>query len=424
MKQVLGIVFLWFCPGILAQEVITLQSCLDRVEQNPLQTITESASFKVSQLQGAFHWWSLLPNLSANTGFNTSFGRRLDPFTNTFATSSVNSQSFGLNSGMVLFNGLHYFYRRRMLTYSVRRNEIQLESRKNEVKMQVVELYVLLCKLASQVQLADFRIEKHEQLFEIQCLLIQEGRIQAMDTLRSRNALLNEQGLKLDLLHELKLKTIQLNFLMGTPLETTYLFDPVSISVVSDKLRLAEDFELEILELESEITTNELRSDRATFLPTLSLNGFLGTGFSTNNKDYTLSGNPTKPYRDQLNQNLYEGIGFSLNIPLFSRGDWFKTKQLSAIRQEEISQQKQLAGLSLEKHRAELLQKRLDCAARLEQLKQTAANLETIYSMSLLLYREDRLSSMEIETILLEWQLKEAELETASFTLEFLRLLE
>jgi outer membrane protein len=211
---------------------------------------------------------------------------------------------------------------------------------------------------------------------------------------------------------------------MGTPLETSYLFDPVSLSAGSGKLRLTEYFTLEILGLESEIATNELHSDHATLLPTLSLNGFLGTGFSTNNKDYTLSGNPTKPYSDQLNQNLYEGIGLSLSIPLFNRGEWFKTKQLNAIRQEEISEQKQLAGLSLEKRRAELLRKRLDCASRVEQLKKTVANLETIYSMSLLLYQEGRLSSMEIENILLEWQLKEAYLETASLNLVFLHLLE
>ncbi|MDR0803401.1 TolC family protein [Fluviicola sp.] len=424
MKRALGIVFLWFCPGVCGQEVITLQSCLDRAESNLLQMITESALLKTSQLNNAFHWWSLLPNLDASAGFNTSFGRRLDPFTNTFATSSVNSQSFGLNSGMVLFKGLDYFHQRKMFTSSVRRDNVQLKSKQNELKMQVAELYILLCKLTAQLQLTDLRIEKYEQLQTLQCLLIGEGKIQAIDTLKSHNSLLNEQTLKLDLSDELKLKTIQLNFLMGTPFSTNYAFDPVSISAVSDKLQLTEHFTLESLEAESEITVNKLKSDQAALLPALSLNGFLGTGFSTNNKDYTLSGSPTKHYGDQLNQNLYEGIGLYLSIPLFSRGEWFKAKQLSAIRQEEICQQKQVTELVLEKQREELFQKRLNYTAKLEQIKQTTANLQAIYSMTLLLYEEGRVSYMEIETAFIEWQVKAVELEVLHLDLELLRLVE
>lgn len=424
MKQVLWVVFAGFCFAVSGQEILTLQECLNRVEKNRFQVVSESASLRASHLDRTFHWWSLLPDLSANTGFTTSFGRRLDPFTNTFATSSVNSQSFGLNSGITLFNGLNYFHKRKVFASSIRLDEIQLESRKNELKTEVAALYVLLCQLSSQLQLADVRIEKYIQLQRLQLLLLHEGRITEIDTLKTRNGLLEARVVKRDLSGELKRKVLQLNFLIGMPLSTAYSFDPASISAVFDKLKLTESFALEILAVESGLVADQFKSDRTKLLPTLSLSGLLGTGFSTNNKDYLLPGNPTKPYRDQLNQNLYEGIGLYLSVPLFNRGAWFKSKQLNVIRQEEISLQQQLTTFFLEKQQAELLQKRLDYTAKLEHIRESAQNLEAIYSMTLLLYAEGRASYTEIETALMEWQQKMAEWEGLRLELELVKLWE
>lgn len=423
MKWIICIGCMCFCSVIICQQPITLQSCLDKAVANPLQTNQESASLRVSQIEKEFHWWSLLPDLSANTGFTASFGRRLDPFTNTFATSTVNSQSFGLNSSVNLFNGFDYFHKRRKLIISARRDEINLSEKQNELKIRVIETYVTLCKLSVQIHLADLRIEKYNELQSVQRLLIREGKIHALDTLKSRNSLLQEQILKADLTRELKLNLIELNFHMDLPLETEHFFDVASISAITDKPRFMEKFKLESLEMEVEITENQFESDRSQILPSLTLNGLVGTGFSTNNKDYGLAGNPTKRYGDQLNQNLYEGIGFYLNIPIFSRGEWLKTKKLNDIRQAELAQQRQILELTLEKQRTLQNQKLLDNRARQELLKQTAGNLQTIYGKSVFLYREGRITYADLETAFMEWQLKVVELEALKPDYELLKLL-
>lgn len=413
-----------FCFAVNCQETITLQSCLDKAENNQLQTVSESASLQASQVGKEFHWWSLLPDLSANTGFNASFGRRLDPFTNTFATSTVNSQSFGLNSGMLLFNGLDYFHKRKQLAASVRKDEINLHARKNEWKIRVIETYITLCKLSAQINLSALRIEKYNQLQLIQRLLIREGKINAVDTLKSQNALLQEQALRLNLARELKWNLLELNFQLGLPLLTEHVFDVASISEITNKPQFAELFALENLEMEIEIAEGQLKSDRSQFLPTLTLNGLVGTGFSTNNKEYALAGTPTKRYSDQLNQNLYEGIGFYLTIPVFSRGEWLKTKKLNSIRQTELAQQRQMAEWMLEKRRITQQQKLLDNKARQELFGQTAENLRGIYQKSMLLYQEGRLSYTDLETTLMEWQMKVVELEALKLDYELLKLME
>lgn len=425
MKLIFFIGLLFFCSTGFCQETITLQLCLDRLESNySMHTAKESSLLKSSSINSQYHLWSLLPNLSANVGINTSFGRRLDPFTNTFATSSVNSQSFGLNSSVTLFNGFNYFNKRNILTITIQKDEISLNVRQNELKIQVIETYITLCKLSTQIKMAESRIEKYKQIQSVQRLLIQEGRINSIDTLKSHNSLLNEQDLLLNLANELRLKTIQLNFQIGFPLSTNHKFDLSSISSITDKPQLSEKYNIESLVIESEILANQLKSDRSSIIPTIALNGLVGTGFSTNNKDYLVTGNPTKRYGDQIKQNLYEGIGFYMNIPLFNRGEWLKTKKLNTIKQAELSDKKQLAELSFEKQKLEQEQKILNVTAKKIQIRQMADNLKLVYDRSLALYAEGRISYTEIETVFMEWQMKLLETEITNLDFELLKLYE
>lgn len=422
----LVLILLLGCFSQLAsgQEILTLQACLDQVENNSLQIAAESGLVNSSLVNKRFHWWTLLPGISASTSFNTSFGRRLDPFTNTFATSSVNSQSFGLNANLQLFNGFSYFYKQKLLHAAMERDEIGLERKRNELKLRAIETYLDLCKLSVQTELAKSRIEKYNYIQRIQRLLLEEGRINVIDTLRSHHDLMDEEAVLRDLDNAFKLKCIDLNFQMGESLNSLYRVDMTSIAAVNQKVRFDEVFLEELIRIESESLQNEWKTERAKILPAVSLNGLLGTGFSTNNKDYQLAGTPTKSYSRQINENLYEGIGFYVSVSLFNRGEWLKAKQMNALQREELESRKELISLQLEKQALELVQKRLNLKGKLEQCKQMNNNLETIYTKSLLLYREGRLTYPEMQTAFMEWQRKLMEYETLQFDLQLLELFE
>jgi outer membrane protein len=422
----LVLILLFGCvsPLVSGQEVLTLKTCLDRVENNSLQIAAESGLLSSSRINRRFHWWTLLPGISANTGVNTSFGRRLDPFTNTFATSSVNSQSFGLNSSLQLFQGFSYFYRQNLLLADIERDELGLSRKRNELKVRAIETYLELCKLSVQIRLAEARMEKYGQIQSIQRLLLKEGRINVIDTLRSHTFLMDEEALWRNLNNESKLKFIDLNFQMGQPLKSFYSVDMSSVAAVKEKVRFDEVFQAELIKIESESLQNEWKAERAKFLPVISLNGLLGTGFSTNNKDYLLTGTPTKSYARQINENLYEGIGFYFSVPLFNHGEWLKTKRINAVQREELQSRKELINLQLEKQTLELEQKRLNLRAKQEQFKQMSDNLEMIYTKNLLLYKEGRLTYPEMQTAFMEWQQKMVACETLQFDLQLLELFE
>lgn len=424
MNCFLVILFSFVASIVSGQEVLTLQSCWDKVMNNSLQTLNETSLLNSSKVNKQFHWWTLLPNLNASTGINTSFGRRLDPFTNTFATSSVNSQSFGLNSSIRLFNGFSYFYKQNTLNVVIEREEINLEKKQNELKFQVMETYFTLCKLSVQIGLAESRIEKYNQIQGIQRLLIAEGRIGVIDTLKSHNSILNEQSQLWNLRNESKLKWMDLNFQMGVRLRTEHIVDLSSISAVKERIQFGEFYEMKQIETELELLEDQLKTERSKIFPVISLNGLVGTGFSTNNKDYLLAGSPTKGYFNQVNENLYEGIGFYVTIPVFNQGEWLKTKRLNVIRKAELAGKMELTDQLLKKQLLELEQKYINLRAKQEQNKQLSDNLEIIYTKSLLLYKEGRLTYPEMEMTLMEWQQQLEELEMLQFDLKLLEFFE
>ena len=109
----------------------------------------------------------------------------------------------------------------------IEREEINLEKKQNELKFQVMETYFTLCKLSVQIGLAESRIEKYNQIQGIQRLLIAEGRIGVIDTLKSHNSILNEQSQLWNLRNESKLKWMDLNFQMGVRLRTEHIVDQI-----------------------------------------------------------------------------------------------------------------------------------------------------------------------------------------------------
>lgn len=411
------------CLFTLGQDKITLQQCVDLAISNTLLTASENQALQTNFIERKFHYWTCLPTINGSAGANTYFGRRVDPYTNTFSTNMVNAQSFGLSSSVTIFNGLNHHFNRAMKDIAIQRTHVSLEGKQNDVIIRVIELYSELCKQEIQIEQSKLRVKKYRELQQIQIRLIEGGKIAAIDTLKSHNSILDETLLLLNLESEQHLKMIELNYLIGHPLQTKHGYELTSISALTTLPLFSETFEFEQLALDQQISKNRVMAERSAIMPTVSMNGNLGTGFSTNNKDYSIAGSPTKPYSQQIQQNLYEGIGFYLNIPLFNRGEWFKTKQLYRIEQLALNEAIELKKRELEKRTLELEQQLVLKKAVIQQTTQIVANLQGIYDKTALLYQEGRVTYTEVETVFLDWQMKSVELETLKLELETLKLI-
>ena len=86
-------------------EKVTLQEAIDfalknnlSIKQNSLQVEQGLNTLEQSK-------WAKYPTLNGGTNFNLFSGRNINPYTNGIITNTVGSNGFGLNSGVILFDG-------------------------------------------------------------------------------------------------------------------------------------------------------------------------------------------------------------------------------------------------------------------------------------------------------------------------------
>lgn len=411
-----------FVSLVFTQDTLTLQQCLDLNKKNALLYNAYSIGIDKVNLDLNFHTWTLLPSLNANAGFNTFFGRRVDPFTNTFATNTVNSHLFGVTTNIPVFNGFSYIFIKNKLKIEKQKSELSFAQKQNEFSIQIIELYAELCKLQIQKDLGIGRIYKYSQLQELQRLLIIGGKINAIDTLRSYNSLLNEKGSLLSLENQIIQKSIDLNYLIGIPLTNLHFFQLTSIEQITDTIMYQEDFEHINVGYDIQFLDEQKGIDRSKILPSMNVFGTLGTGYSTNNKDYNVSGNPVFPYGQQINKNLYEGIGVNLSVPIFNKGNYLKSKQLSQITIIELQEKEKLIVQEEEKRKRQQEQQLLFLNAQFIRQTEISKNLQVIYDKTLLLYKEGKITYKDMETTFLDWQIKLVELNVTTLSISLIKL--
>lgn len=392
------------------QDTLTLQTCFDLVKKNKYLYISENATKKSELLKSELLKWSLLPTLNSSNNFTTTFGRRVDPFTNTFTTNSANSQSFGLNSSLNVFNGFSYFYIKNNLALNYQKSLISMQQKENEIKLKVIDLFVEACKQQELIRINKAAIEKQKQLKNLQRALFLAGKISLIDTLKNHNSYLKEIQQQLTLVQQLNMQRIELNYLTQTLLDKQFHYDLESISEIKDKPFLAVHFESQKLKIEQEIVDEQLKLERASILPSLSIYGALETGFSTNNKDYSSINTPTIPFASQLNNNLYESISLNLTIPLFNKLEYIKTKRISVITKEELELKEKEFSIELEKNKLQQLNDQLTIHAQIELSEIVIKNLTTINDKMLLIYKEGKISYFELVNAMNELSSKEIEL--------------
>jgi outer membrane protein len=404
MKQVLLFIFLFSYIVLFAQKELSVQDCIEMGLKNEKSFIQQRSSLERSDVDQYFGKLSFLPVVSANAGYFLNYGRKLDPFTNTFGVNSVFSNQFGLSTQMVLFQGFRYFKQNEILRLTNSNFELEYKRTEEKVKNQVIDKCISIWKLQLKIEQQKETIANLKDFQNRQIELEKEGRLSAIDlletTINSKNKTIELARLQRDISYEI----INLNFLIGLPLmENTVLKKFESLSP-EYQITFDEYYHLEDLKNKLEIVELEYELDKTQFIPSISLYGNLGTGYSTNNKDYTQSNSPIIPYSMQISQNSYQGFGVNLSVPLFNKGEWFKKQQLYQIAKNEQSALIELKVAEIEKKKVDFLLQERTTQEALKIHNEVSNEMKSIIELNQLLYLEGKIRLSELEKIEEDYQ--------------------
>lgn len=318
-----------FCPLLLSgqQKQWTLEECISYALQNNIQIKQQEimTQYQVSALKQSK--LSLLPTLNGSATHNYAFGRALDETTYEFTDNvTVQSNNFYAGSSMTLFNGLVNFNTIMKNKYQVLAGEQDLERFRDDISMNIALAYLqillnqeLVNATAAQVELTRQQIVRTRKMVDAGGLA--RGNLLDIEAQAAREELQlvnlqNQLTLSvLTLAQMLELRNTE-DFAVAIPLitlsDTSVRGDPAGIYSIAEKIRpeiLSAEYQLRQAEYDLAIA----RGGRS---PRLSFGANMGTAYSDNRvHPVTLE---KYSFKDQVNDNLNYGVGFSLSVPIFN----------------------------------------------------------------------------------------------------------
>lgn len=344
-----------------AQEVWSLEKCVQYAQENNLNIKQSAANAKISALSERQAKAARLPSVSATINAGEQFGYTIDPTTNTFSTAATGFNSVGLSANISLFNGGLIHHSVKQAGWDRRAAEADAEQTVNNISLQVASAFLTILLNEEQGENADRRVALSQQQLAVTQKMIDAGTIPLVDKYNIESQIARDQQSAV-LAHN-NIDIAYLNLKQLLQLEPDY-----SLSIEKPTVALPADAQPESLSLtnvyqtalgtQANIRAADYRVESAkegipiaksAYYPSIGLGVNLNSNYSTaferpeniitvptilpvlidgENRTLEIPGQPTQvpvnvrrvPYFDQLNQNFGQSIGVGVNIPIYQNG--------------------------------------------------------------------------------------------------------
>lgn len=386
IKALLSFCFtlLWSLPvSVHSQNQLTLQQAIEIAIENNLQLRQARLNVEMAGTDVVMAKGNYLPSLNGFAGQSWSYGRTIDPLTNQFATNTVRSNNFSLNSSVDVFGGFQNYNTLKKSQLDLEAGRADLEKLRNDIVLAVISGYmqVLFTRSINEVRdeqlaitrLQETRIRKLVEagalasgaLFDIEAQVASEEFQQITAENNYRFALLNLRQL-LEIPESQPFEIIE-PANMGEPKPLDYQPSQIYTKAVENMP------EIRSAQLRVQSAGKGLSIARGAQSPRLSFNAGIGSGFSelrkepvgapqlngfdtlgfTTGAEYVLIPNysydlQTIPFSSQIEDNLNRSISLNLTVPIIN-GLAVRTN----ITRAKISYQNATLNLEIQKRELE-----------------------------------------------------------------------
>ena len=306
----------------------TFQQCLDTALKRNISLNQSRLSNDLSRVTLEQSKAELFPNLSASARDGVSFGRNVNPTTNQYAEKTTNSASFGINSGVDLFNGFQ-------MTRTILQNKMNLEAGRTDLEnvinqvtlnittayLQVLFYYEILDAAKNQSQATEVQVDQTQKL-------VNAGKLPESNLFTIRSQLATDNLAIVNAQSQLDLAKVTLEQLMELPVADS--FDVKVPDLVEPSLMMNQtnqEIFSKALTVQPQIKGASIRTNSAMLgikinegarYPTISLSGGVNTNYAVSSTAGNASAAKASPFFPQLWNNLGESIALNLAIPIYS----------------------------------------------------------------------------------------------------------
>ncbi len=350
MKLYLILTSLFFVQLSFAQDgfnnttpkIWSLEDCISYALENNITVKDATLNKSIAEIDYNKAKSSRLPNLFGNASQGFTNGNSIDPITSDFVTEQINSTNVGINSSMTLFKG-------NQISNQIEQNELLLnqsifqeEVEKNSITLNILEIYLQTLYSKENIAIAKNNVSTSEKEVQRAKARLDAGTISLSDYTEAQSQVATNKYNLIAAKNNYQQYIIQLKQLLELPPLVELEIKPVDedknlvnlelnrIDIYNKALGLLPEIQASNLNIEA--NEKELDIAKGGFLPTLSLTGSLGSGYTSIN-DNTFS--------DQFDINFNQRLGLSLSIPIFNKNQTKAAVKTATINIEKAEIQKQ-----------------------------------------------------------------------------------
>ncbi len=329
MKHLITLISFIFLFGITiskAQNVWSLQKCIDYALENNIQIKQQELNTEFYKTQLSQAKSNRLPNLNAQIGNDNSFGRSLT-YDNTYKNVNSSSLTGGASTNFTIFDGL-------ILTNTIEKQQLDLQATlkdlqkaKDDIMLSIARSYLEIL-FAEEVVLVDSaQLEVTQQQINRTKQLVDAGSLAKGSLLEIQAQLAREE---LQLVNDMN--TVQLSYLtlfqfLELPIAESFTIEKPVLPEIRANVSMANSIdvfnnamnsrpEIQAAQLRVKSAETELDIAKGNRYPSLTFNA---NYFNLYNNKYTDITGTDIQFGDQLKNNGRSSLGFTLNIPIFNR---------------------------------------------------------------------------------------------------------
>jgi len=410
--------------NLTAQRTLDLEGCVKEAVSKSILVNRGELNIENSQITLEQATQARYPNLNGSSSVYWNFGRTIDPTSNEFITERFFSNNYGVNTGMVLFNGFR-------IKNNIEKSELDLQAAEAD-NQQVVQdialqaalayLNVMFTQESINISMQQLDLNK-KQLAQVK-KSIKAGALAAAEALNVEAQIAQSESTVIVAENNYQLALFQLKQLLRIPpSEEIEIKIPENVTVDTDPFLLSyEDIVSQAIKNRHDLVAAQLRTESAHldtdiaksgYYPSLRLIGNIGTNFSNqareivgfqeelretefiiNQMPVTIGQNIDVPifenssFGSQLDNFLSYGFGLSLNIPIYNNGINKANVQRAelGIKNQALTQRQLLESFQLTLQQAladaRAAKRKLDASEKsLEAQKKAFDNLSKRYAI-------------------------------------------
>ncbi len=353
------LLFLIIVGSHCSQAQWTLQQSVETAIERNISLKRNNLGLEQTRLNQEQALGNFLPNLNGQVSHGYNWGQRIDPFTNQFASQRIQSNSLGLSTSVTLFSGLQNVNQYKKAQVDTRAQMLAFDFQRNQLALQVSVAYLNVLLTQELQASTELTVNRTKEQVKRITDLVNAGNA-AEGSLRDIEAqLLSDEANYISAANNVQSAILDIAQLMQLTEQEQRSF---SIQVDPSTLNIAEQIpdltqcvqnalttfpQIKSAELTLASSDLNLSIAKGGMSPRLSMSYSYGSGYSgaskvlTGSPDslaypigqifgsneyvfsfpqavYTLDDYTTKPFGNQLQDNVNQSLFFSLTLPIFN----------------------------------------------------------------------------------------------------------